>query len=120
MRNYPATCFLLLSISFIGCVESSGENLPPFLVKLVELYEAGSPDSSPGSVWKYSYKDSEVFYFPPLYCCDIPSELYNIEGKVMCSPDGGFAGVGDGKCPDFLEERKDGVLLWKDTRVVDQ
>jgi len=38
-------------------------------------------------------------------CCDIPSVLYDTAGTVVCAPDGGFIGRGDGRCPDFISQR---------------
>jgi hypothetical protein len=45
------------------------------------------------------------------------SILYDANGKLICRPDGGIAGSGDGKCPDFLAKRKDGWRLWADSRM---
>jgi len=44
------------------------------------------------------------------------STLHDMNGRVICAPDGGFAGGGDGKCSDFFELRMDEVLIWSDTR----
>lgn len=50
-------------------------------------------------------------------CCDLKSDLYDANGNLICHPDGGYAGTGDGKCQEFFAERKDGRQLWDDTRV---
>ena len=34
-------------------------------------------------------------------------------GTVLCAPDGGIDGRGDGRCPDFLAERKEERILWR-------
>lgn len=68
-----------------------------------------------GSVWRCIYKNQIVYYLPPR-CCDIPSVLYNEPGNIICSPDGGFTGRGDGRCQDFFEERKNCEAIGKDTR----
>jgi hypothetical protein len=66
-------------------------------------------------IWEYDYKGQPVYYFPP-YCCDIPSELYDNNCNLICQPDGGITGVGDGNCTDFFTTRTNGKLIWKDTR----
>jgi hypothetical protein len=69
----------------------------------------------PASVWQYNYQDQIVYYIPP-HCCDIPSELFDANGNLICSPDGGFTGKGDNKCPDFFTTRTEEKLIWKDNR----
>jgi hypothetical protein len=90
---------------------------PPFVAKLITRFEAHSPRGSPGAIWSYRYKGKTVFYIPRLSCCDIMSVLYDVEGNVICRPDGGIAGSGNGKCPDFFAARKDERLLWRDARL---
>ena len=69
-----------------------------------------------GSVWRCIYKNQIVYYHPPLGCCDMQSVLYDELGNLICSPDGGFTGQGDGRCRDFFEERKNCEAIGKDTR----
>jgi hypothetical protein len=69
----------------------------------------------PGSIWQYKYNGNVVYYIPA-HCCDQPSELFDANCNFICSPDGGFAGNGDGKCPDFFEDRSSEKLIWKDLR----
>ena len=64
---------------------------------------------------EYEYQGNIVYYVPP-QCCDQFSQLYDSNGKLICAPDGGFSGRGDGKCPDFSRVRKNKVLIWQDTR----
>ena len=46
-------------------------------------------------------------------CCDIPSVLYDTAGTVVCAPDGGFTGRGDGRCPAFISQRSNEKVLWR-------
>ncbi|HEU4533571.1 MAG TPA: hypothetical protein VFS00_05615, partial [Polyangiaceae bacterium] len=64
----------------------------------------------------YSYKGDTVF-FVPAPCCDHTSELYDSTGKLLCAPDGGITGRGDGKCKDFMTSRKDELSVWQDART---
>ena len=68
-----------------------------------------------GSVWQYSYNGQTVYYIPAT-CCDIPSQLFDGNCNLICSPDGGIAGGGDGKCADFFKTRKGEKLVWQDGR----
>jgi hypothetical protein len=44
------------------------------------------------------------------------SVVYRSDGAVMCQPDGGLAGNGDGRCPDFFVERRNERIIWRDPR----
>jgi len=61
-------------------------------------------------IYSYTYRDQTVYYFPP-QCCDIPSVLYDKNCNIICNPDGGWTGGGDGLCPDFFSERTDELLI---------
>ena len=85
--------------------------LPPEVVtRLIASYEL-TPLDAPEKVWRYEYRGDVVYYVPPR-CCDIPSTLYDSKGTIMCSPDGGITGAGDGLCPTFFKDRKKGVVIW--------
>ncbi len=60
-------------------------------------------------------KNNYYYYIPP-YCCDVYSELYDFNGQLICHPDGGITGAGDGKCPDFYKDSIIYTLIWKDNR----
>lgn len=69
----------------------------------------------PAKVYRYVFKGKEV-YFIPQRCCDFPSQLFNENCELICAPDGGFTGKGNGACPDFFTDRTDEKLLWEDKR----
>lgn len=69
----------------------------------------------PGSVWQYDYNGQVVYYIPP-HCCDIPSELFDDKCNMICNPDGGITGAGDGKCPNFFSNKTNEKLIWQDDR----
>lgn len=73
------------------------------------------PRNPPAKVYSYLYEGKRVFYVPA-YCCDFPSKLYDENCNVLCAPDGGFSGSGDGKCPDFFDTRTAEKLVWEDPR----
>ena len=41
-------------------------------------------------------------YLIPSPCCDRFDYLYDSKGAILCAPSGGFAGRGDGSCPEVL------------------
>lgn len=92
------------------------EAKPDWVEKIIQRCQAGPAGNPPYTVWRYSYKGKTVYYLPP-QCCDQYSELYDEAGKLLCAPDGGMAGTGDGKCPDFYKLRTDGKLVWHDARA---
>ncbi len=86
-----------------------------WLKKIISQCQAGQPGNPPYSVWRYVYNGGIVYYLPP-QCCDQYSRLYDEAGKLLCAPDGGMTGQGDGKCADFYKLRTGGELIWQDPR----
>ena len=66
-------------------------------------------------MYRYHYDGRTVYYLPP-HCCDQYSDLLDENCKVICHPDGGLTGRGDGKCPDFFTKATDRELVWQDAR----
>jgi len=85
------------------------------VTELIHKLEGEAAANPPASVWRYDYRGS-VVYFVPERCCDQTSALYDADGNVICLPSGGIAGGGDGRCPEFFDERSNGMLLWQDPR----
>lgn len=107
---------LVVAVLMLGKVH--GRELPPFLQERIEEYEAASEGRWPFEIWQYEYRGERVFYLPlsRILCCDVLSILYDAEGEVICRPEGGFTGRGDGRCPDFDRRRSVGVLVWNPGR----
>ena len=102
---------LILSLTIIFIQQ----NKTNWLNQLIEKEKNEPVANPPASLTKCIYKNKIVYYLPPR-CCDIQSVLYNKNGEFICAPDGGISGVGDGRCPDFFEERKNCEIIWKDSR----
>ena len=90
---------------------------PDVVSRLIQQVHSHSPANPPGYIASYSYKGKLVYYVPPR-CCDIFGDLYDSSGQLICHPDGGIAGHGDGRCPEFLSERTEGTIVWRDGRTV--
>lgn len=114
MKTLSAISFIVM-ILFVSCSQSI-EPLPDWVKGKISEFQNQPVGNPPQSVWQYQYKNQTV-YFIPAQCCDQYSELYNIDGSLICAPDGGITGQGDGKCPDFFTDRKNEILIWKDSRT---
>jgi hypothetical protein len=84
---------------------------------MIERFQSEPVTNPPRSVVRYAYKGDTVF-FVPAPCCDFTSELYSSAGELLCAPDGGITGRGDGKCTDFMTTRKDALSVWQDSRTM--
>ena len=89
--------------------------IPAAVTALIHELEAQPPANPPAFVASYDYQGQVVYYVPPR-CCDIFGDLYNAAGEIICHPDGGLAGHGDGRCPDFVSARSNERILWRDLR----
>jgi len=97
----------------------TSEEIPDWIKELITSEESGPVANPPASLTLCEYKNQIVYYLPPR-CCDIPSVLYSENGNVICAPDGGITGKGDGRCPDFFEARENCEVIWKDARAHDE
>lgn len=103
-----------------GCTGSSSPSepsseRPAWLQSLIGQIESEPVTNPPSSILRYSYRGGTV-YFRPSRCCDLPSDLFDRNGSLLCHADGGFSGGGDGRCPDFFSTRSDEELVWQDPR----
>ena len=99
-------------------IESGGnpaEDLE-WLAELILKLEDEPVANPPLSITQYGYQGQTV-YFLPQRCCDIFSDLYDADGNIIGHPDGGITGRGDGRVPDFFEERNNERVIWKDQRT---
>jgi hypothetical protein len=113
IKLLAAGLFLLLQAQ--TCKKDELNNIPACIQERIKLLKQEKVADPPASVWQYEYNRQTVYYIPA-QCCDIPSQLLDANCNVICSPDGGFTGNGDGKCPDFFQKRTKEKLVWKDTR----
>ena len=106
---------VVVAIFLINPIQKIPENEPKWVNELITNKINNPVANPPASLSKCTYKGEIVYYLPPR-CCDVYSVLFNENGNVICSPDGGFTGDGDGRCTDFFEERKNCEVIWKDSR----
>ena len=89
---------------------------PEWLGQLIQRLGNEPVANPPLSITQYGYRGQTV-YFVPQRCCDIFSDLYDAEGKIIGHPDGGITGRGDGRVPDFFGERNNEQVVWEDQRT---
>ncbi len=108
----------LLSFSTCDNQQSNGSSsdLPLCMQGIVDQILSEPVRVPPAKVYSYDYMNQRVYYIPP-YQSDFFSELYTEDCGLLCHPDGGFTGMGDGACPDFFAQRTNEVLEWADPRI---
>jgi hypothetical protein len=104
-----------MTIFLTGCSSAQSSN-PKWVNQLISTFKNEPVGNPPQSIWRYEYQGQDV-YFIPAQCCDQYSKLFDSSGNLICAPDGGFIGKGDGRCPDFISIRADETLIWKDLRT---
>lgn len=87
--------------------------LPDWLQARIKLHQTQAVANPPISISQGLYQNKTVYY-ETSDCCDQFSSLYDENGSLICAPDGGLTGRGDGKCTDF--EGKMLKLVWQDPR----
>jgi hypothetical protein len=115
-----ASKFKLLIVGLVllqtqTCKKEDFKDVPTCILEKIQKIKTEDVANPPSSLWQYEYNGQTVYYIPAK-CCDIPSSLYDADCNLICQPDGGFSGKGDGKCLDFVEKRTKGKLIWKDKR----
>jgi hypothetical protein len=107
----------MIGVLAAGCrvPEAPGTQDPAWVDGLIAGFQSEPVGNPPRSIYRYVYH-GETVYYVPAQCCDQFSALYDGDGNVLCAPDGGITGMGDGRCPDFLSARTNEVLVWSDSR----
>ena len=119
-RKFVFTAAMLLTfVMAAACTTTptAPDTSRSWLTALIAQLEAEPVANPPALIARYDYKGQSV-YFLPQRCCDQMSVLYRADGAVMCHPDGGITGAGDGRCPDFFAQRRHEHIVWRDARMV--
>lgn len=107
---------LIILFTVVFCVSCSKLDVPngtPHCIKAKIRQISNEQKTNSGiEVWRYKYNGIDVYYFTPK-CCDQYSDLYDSKCNLICHPDGGFTGGGDGNCNDFFKNRSEGKMIWK-------
>ena len=92
-----------LDIDVPACIES----------KIIAI-QNNSVTNPPTEVWRW-VDNNKVYYYITSDCCDQFNLLYDTQCNLICAPDGGFSGQGDGNCPTFSNNISK-TLVWIDER----
>ncbi|MDO7850829.1 DUF6970 domain-containing protein [Hymenobacter convexus] len=95
--------------------ESDTTARPPWLKARIAEVLAERKRNPITRILRYDYEGRKVYYISAP-CCDQFSNVYDTRGKLICQPDGGITGKGDGKCPDFEKRKTNEKLVWQDPR----
>ncbi len=101
-----------------GCGDSTApapERIPGWLQQLIVRLENEPVANPPALIHEFRYMGETVYYLPPR-CCDVRSVLFSATGEIICHPDGGISGKGDGRCPEFFAQAQYERTVWRDTR----
>lgn len=88
---------------------------PGWLRARIDAHLAEKKQNPPIQIFRYRYKGN-VVYYETSGCCDQFTNLYDQRGKLLCHPDGGITGRGDGNCSDFGKNKTEEKLVWRDPR----
>lgn len=89
------------------------EPLPAWLeAKVAEWEHQDLRETDAYTVSRLQYRGATA-YLVQAGCCDRYNTLYDAGGVELCSPSGGFAGGGDGKCPKPEDPGTRSVEVWK-------
>ena len=118
--NFRKRSIALVLLIVAGCsanpaAPDTSPSSPAWVMALIRQLETEPVANPPGFLVRYEYKQQDV-YFVPQRCCDVMSVVYSSGGAVLCHPDGGFTGKGDGRCADFFAERRNERIIWRDSR----
>lgn len=96
-------------------IESDTTHRPTWLKNRIDAILAERKRNPKIRILTYQYHDQTV-YWESAPCCDQFSILYDTKGQVICNPDGGITGKGDGKCADFNKNKTNEKMVWQDPR----
>lgn len=118
MKFIFSKIILLVAVIILtsNCKSSENEDnhLPPCIENKIAEILANEVSNPPTEVWKWDV-DDKTYYYITSDCCDQFNILYSENCEMICAPDGGFTGEGDGKCPEFKGEIIK-MLVWQDSR----
>lgn len=118
MKAYLHSYFLVLALFFLsaGCEKIVlPDGTPTFVKTKIRGILEQPVYNPPARVYEWIFNGSKYYYFTS-DCCDQYSDLYDANGTLVCHPDGGITGTGDGKCPDFSVGTLTKTLVWEDGR----
>lgn len=115
MKIIAISLFSLVLLDAGKCNKTNPSGIPGCIQQMIADYRNQPKQNPPASIYQYDFNGAKVYYVTAP-CCDNFNTLYDSNCNVICHPDGGFTGKGDGKCPEFSTAKTNEVLIWKDDR----
>jgi len=118
--NYNFLRIIPMLFGFLFFISSSCNKLdlerdvPLCLQNKIDKIRKGNVNNPPSEVWKWII-NGKTYYYITSDCCDQYNYLYGEDCDIVCAPDGGLSGNGDGNCFD-TKEITTKTLVWKDSR----
>ena len=107
--------FTFIITLLTGCpTDDVSEEIPTCIENKIATILNNEVTNPPTQIWKWEV-DSKTYFYITADCCDQFNYLYTTNCEIVCAPDGGFSGNGDGNCPTFTSEIKK-TLVWEDQR----
>ena len=91
---------------------SLAQDIPDWLVRIIKDFESGEAGAPPDFIGRYEYGWETVYYVAPR-CCDIFSDLYDVDGNLIAHPDGGITGQGGGRASGFRPVKNAENVIWE-------
>ena len=114
----PALC-MAWSVAVAAPPGPGPESMPQWLRQRIAQYGSLPPGEAPTGVWRVDYRGRPAYY-EQSPCCDQWNPLYDAEGVVICHPDGGITGGGDGQCPRPLDPAAPRTPVWLNPALRDR
>jgi len=111
----PTSANTVTPVPAPSLTESDTSARPPWLKDRIAAVLAERKRNPITRILRYTYRDQTVYY-ESAACCDQFSNVFDTKGRLICQPDGGITGKGDGKCPDFDKNKTNEKLVWQDPR----
>ncbi len=113
-----ALLLILVLLPYFQCSDPASplDDEPGWVREMIREFQVAPVGNPPQSIWKSQFNGQTTYYVPP-QCCDQFGILYDAGGTILCFPDGGISGTGDGHCPDYFPKRTNVELVWKDSRT---
>ena len=106
---------IVITIIAISCDDSDSEQeIPTCIENKIENLKTNVVTNPPTQIWKWM-DNGDTYYYITSDCCDQFNYLYNENCEIVCAPDGGITGNGDGNCPTFSNNIVK-TLVWEDQR----
>ncbi|WP_236971973.1 DUF6970 domain-containing protein [Membranihabitans marinus] len=114
MTNKYLIIALLVWSFTMSCDKNKDEvDIPTCIQAKIESLKTLHKQNPPAIVEEWE-TPSGTYYYITSDCCDQFNYLYDGFCNVVCAPDGGITGEGDGNCPVLTDTVV--TVLWQDER----